>query len=255
MKTSAGIYCKNHPDDLTHASGYRTVILALLLIALVLIAACSSGRRNDYSYQPKGRADYTATVGEKTECLASWYGKDFHGRPTASGEIFNMYDLTCAHKVYPLGTRVRVTSISNGKDVECIINDRGPFIAGRDLDLSSGAAKKIDLIGPGVGRVRIEVLGRESRYIKEVKYGKLDGSSAVTLQAGSFRDEENAKRLKMDLDLNYKDVYIITAFVGKERYYRVRIGKFRDRSEALKVAGPMAQEGYNVLISRFEKQI
>lgn len=255
MKTSAGIYCNNHPEEPTYASGYRPVILALLLIALVFLAACSSGRRHDYSYQPKGHADYTAAIGEKTECLASWYGKDFHGRPTASGEIFNMYDLTCAHKVYPLGTRVRVTSLSSGKDVECIINDRGPFIAGRDLDLSYGAAKKIDLIGPGVGRVRIEVLGRESRYIKEVKYGKLEGSTAVTIQAGSFRDEENARRLKKDLELNYKDVYIMTALVGKEKYYRVRIGKFGDRAEALKVAGPMAQEGYSVLIARFEKQI
>jgi rare lipoprotein A len=255
MKTSAGIYCRNHPDSLTCASGYYAVILALLLVALVLLAACTSGKRHDYTYQTKGSADYTANVGEKTECMASWYGKDFHGRPTASGEIFNMYDLTCAHKVYPLGTRVKVTHISNGKEVECLINDRGPFIAGRDLDLSYGAAKKIDLIGPGVGRVRIEVLGRESRYIREVKYGRLDGSEAVTIQAGSFRDEENAKRLKMDLELNYKDVYIMTASVGKERYYRVRIGKFRDRAEALKVAGPMAEEGYSVLVSRFEKQI
>ncbi len=235
--------------------GYRRVTLVLLLAALIFLAACSSGRRHDYSYKSKGRADYTATAGEKTECLASWYGKDFHGRPTASGEIFNMYDLTCAHKVYPLGTRVKVTHLLNGKDVECIINDRGPFIPGRDLDLSYGAAKKIDLIGPGVGRVRIEVLGRDSRYIKQVKYGKLEGSSPVTIQAGSFRDEENAKRLKMDLELSYKDVYILTAFIGNEKYYRVRIGKFRDRDEALKVAGPMAQEGYSVLIAKFEKQI
>jgi rare lipoprotein A len=250
MKTLADTYCSRKPDACSSACGSGRATLALVLLVLIFLTACSHGKRHDYAYQTKGRADYAAPAGEKTECMASWYGKDFHGRPTASGEIFDMHGLTCAHKVYPLGTRIRVTNLSSGKDVECIINDRGPFVAGRDLDLSYGAAKKIDMIGPGVARVRIEVLGRDSRYIREVKYGRTD-SLTVTIQAGSFRDEENAKRLKASLELNHKDVYIMAADVGKERYYRVRIGKFGDRAGALKVAGPLAEEGYTVLITKY----
>ena len=184
--------------------------------------------------------------------MASWYGKDFHGRPTASGEIYDMYGRTCAHRDYPLGTRIKVTNVSNGKDVECIINDRGPFVPGRDLDLSYGAARQIDLIGPGVGRVRIEVLGREQRYQKEVRFSRAD-SGVVTIQAGSFRDEENARMLKMGLDLHYRDVYIMKVLVRGERYFRVRIGRFKDRGDALKTAEPLAREGYSVMITKYEK--
>ncbi|MEW6676132.1 MAG: septal ring lytic transglycosylase RlpA family protein [Nitrospirota bacterium] len=71
--------------------------------------------------------------------MASWYGPDFHGRPTSSGELFNMYALTCAHREHPFGTRLKVTNISNNKTVSCVINDRGPFVSGRDLDLSYAA--------------------------------------------------------------------------------------------------------------------
>ncbi|MFZ6016669.1 MAG: septal ring lytic transglycosylase RlpA family protein [Nitrospirota bacterium] len=71
--------------------------------------------------------------------MASWYVPDFHGRPTSSGELFNMYAFTCAHREHPFGTRLKVTSISNNKTVSCVINDRGPFVSGRDLDLSYAA--------------------------------------------------------------------------------------------------------------------
>lgn len=90
--------------------------------------------------------------------LASYYGSDFHGKPTASGEIFDMYDLTAAHNTLPLGTRVRVTNMRNGKEVVVRINDRGPFVEGRIIDLSYGAADELDMIGPGIIPVRIEII-------------------------------------------------------------------------------------------------
>lgn len=89
---------------------------------------------------------------------ASYYGKQFHGKQTASGEIFDMYKMTCAHKTLPFNTRVKVTNLSNKKTVIVRVNDRGPFVAGRIIDLSYAAAKKIDLILLGVTRVKIEVL-------------------------------------------------------------------------------------------------
>jgi rare lipoprotein A len=229
----------------------RLFIAIICFIVIGMLSACSSGKKRDYAYKPTPRSETRVSVGESTECYASWYGKDFHGRPTASGEIFDMHGLTCAHKVYPLGTKVRVTNLSNSKDVECIINDRGPFIPGRDLDLSYGAARKIDLIGPGVAKVRLEVLGREQRYQKEIKFGKTEG--LVTIQAGAFKDEENAKNLKRGLDLHYQDVYIMKVSVKSATYHRVRIGKFKDRAEALKIAEPLAREGYNVLVTKYEK--
>lgn len=90
--------------------------------------------------------------------VASYYGKKFHGRATASGETFNMYRLTAAHRVLPLGTRVRVTNLTNGRWVDVKINDRGPFVPGRVLDLSFAAALEVDMVGAGTARVMIEIV-------------------------------------------------------------------------------------------------
>ncbi|WP_207779239.1 septal ring lytic transglycosylase RlpA family protein [Zavarzinia aquatilis] len=90
--------------------------------------------------------------------VASWYGPGFHGRRTANGEKFNQNELTAAHKTLPFNTRVRVTSVSNGRSVIVTINDRGPYVRGRMIDLSAAAAKAIGLGGRGVGKVKLEVL-------------------------------------------------------------------------------------------------
>lgn len=92
---------------------------------------------------------------------ASWYGGRWHGRPTATGEIYDQNSLTAAHRTLPFGTLVRVTNLSNGKQVTVRINNRGPYVAGRDIDLSRAAAEAIDLIGPGVAPVAIEVLSEK----------------------------------------------------------------------------------------------
>src|SRR5437016_8094520 len=90
--------------------------------------------------------------------VASWYGPGFHGNRTANGEIYDQYELTAAHPSLPLGTRVMVTNLESGRAVQVRVNDRGPFVDGRAIDLSYAAARTIDLVGPGTGRVRIEVL-------------------------------------------------------------------------------------------------
>src|SRR5215470_1447945 len=92
------------------------------------------------------------------EGIASWYGPGFHGRRTANGEIYDQYELTAAHQSLPLGTRVMVTSLSNGRSVEVRINDRGPFVGGRIVDLSYAAASVLRMVGPGTAMVRVEVL-------------------------------------------------------------------------------------------------
>jgi rare lipoprotein A len=90
--------------------------------------------------------------------IASYYADKFHGRKTANGEVFNMHAMTAAHRALPFNSRVRVTNLDNGKTVIVRINDRGPFVKGRIIDLSYGAARVIGMIGPGTAQVRLEVL-------------------------------------------------------------------------------------------------
>lgn len=182
--------------------------------------------------------------------VATWYGSEFHGRPTASGEIYNMYEYTCAHREYPFGTKLRVINLRNGKDVVCTVNDRGPFILGRDIDLSYASAKQIDLIGTGMTEVLMEPIGRDSNYIRHVKYSPISGQ--LTIQVGAFKDFDNAIRLKQSLSLNYNNVYITKTVLRGETFYRVRVGKFKNYDEAYSIAKIMGQEGYKVLITTFD---
>ena len=90
--------------------------------------------------------------------ISSWYGKDFHGNPTANGEVYDMYGITAAHKEFPLNTIARVTNLDNNKSIILRINDRGPYVAGRILDCSYGAAKKLDFLDKGTTNVKIEII-------------------------------------------------------------------------------------------------
>ena len=211
----------------------------LLLVTVLILSSCASSRYVTY------REPHTV--------VASWYGPEFHGRLTASGERFNMHDLTCAHRELPFGTVLQVTNLSNDKTVRCIVNDRGPFVPGRDIDLSYATAKEIGLIGSGTGNVRISYFGRDSSYIKEVKY--ISSSGPYTVQVGSFRELDNALHLKSGLDLKYKGVYIIEAFIRNATYYRVRVGKFQKREEAFSLAKILAEEGYSPLVMHYDERV
>jgi rare lipoprotein A len=190
---------------------------------------------------------------ESGYAIASWYGPDFHGRPTSSGEIFDMNAFTCAHREYPFGTKLKVTNISNNKTVSCLVNDRGPFVEGRDLDLSYAAAKEIDLIGTGICEVRIEYIGRDTSYIKEVRY--FSSTGPFTIQIGSFREFSNAIRLKTGLELKYSSVYITEAEIDGNKFYRVRIGRFQITDEVHDLAKTLADEGYGVFITSCDDNI
>jgi rare lipoprotein A len=122
-----------------------------------------------------GMADAkVSAVEESSYAVASWYGPKFHGRQTASGETFDMHSFTCAHKKYPFGSWLRITNLLNDKTTFCVVNDRGPFKALRDLDLSYAAAKVLDMITLGQCMVKIEFLGVDKEYLKAVKdiFGK-----------------------------------------------------------------------------------
>lgn len=115
---------------------------------------------------PKGQAELD--VGARQLGLASWYGEPFHGWQTASGEIYDMEAMTSAHRTLPLGTRVRVTNLGNGKHVHVRINDRGPYAKGRILDLSYGAAKELEMVDTGVAAVHVEVVGHQAKAWRDM---------------------------------------------------------------------------------------
>ncbi len=130
----------------------RAVLIASLCI---LLAACAA-RDEGMDFQPA-----TGTAGAGQTGLASWYGKPFHGRQTASGERYDMNKMTAAHRKLPFGTRVRVTNLDNGRSVVVTINDRGPFKRGRIIDVSRRAAGELGFLKQGLTRVRVETLGRK----------------------------------------------------------------------------------------------
>jgi rare lipoprotein A len=210
--------------------------LFLLIPPLCLLAACafSFGNTNSGGVQ----------VG-----VASWYGKDFHGKPTASGEIYNMYAMTAAHKTLPLGTVLRVTNLKNKRQVKVTVNDRGPFVRGRIIDLSYAAFKNIDRPEKGTVRVRLETLGRDRKYVRYIKVDDR-GEGDYVLQLGAFSEERNAARLKEALGWKHPGVYVAKVKVSGKTYYRVRVGRFKTREKAYRLADALADEGYEVIIMR-----
>jgi len=146
--------------------------------------------------------------------LASWYGKDFHGKLTSNKEVYDMYAMTAAHKSLPFNTRVKVTNLGNHKSVVVRINDRGPFIKGRIIDLSYTAAKKLAMVGPGVVPVRVEILRSLSPKNIHRRY---------VVQIASFTKVQNATELKHRLQKKYDDLSITCYKATSKWYYRVRI--------------------------------
>jgi rare lipoprotein A len=179
--------------------------------------------------------------------IASWYGKDFHGKKTSNGEIYNMYALTAAHKTLPLGTHVRVHNLENNKKADVRINDRGPFVRGRIIDLSYTAAKRVGLVGPGTARVEIFALGSPAisdggtsrSYVQNDFY-----SGNFTFQVGAFLNRENAERLKRELAQTFKNAHITEYDNGEQIFYRVRVGKVSTLKQAGEYEAYLIQNGF-----------
>ena len=166
-----------------------------------------------------------------------------------------MYAMTCAHKEYPFGTRLKVTNLENNRSAECVVNDRGPFVEGRDIDLSYAVAKEIGIIGPGVSRVMLETNGRDDSYIRAVKVQTSEMKGPFAIQVGAFTESINAIQLKVALRLKYTSVYVQETEANGETYYRVRVGNYRDYNTALSVAEQLGQEGYPALLLRADVKI
>jgi len=180
------------------------------------------------------------SVGETFRGTSSWYGPNFHGKATSNGEIFNMYAMTAAHKTLPMNTIVKVTNRRNGLSTVVRINDRGPFVSNRIIDLSKAAARKIDMIGTGTAPVTLEILGFETkgkRVIptkKELKKSpQTQEISGFALQIGSFSNIKGAliTQEKYDHTDGYTTVIKDIEVSGK-RSFKVWLKGFRSEKEA-----------------------
>ncbi len=219
-------------------------LLALMTVLSLQLLACGKqpvetgprryGPATNRPYTVGGRT-YTPLLsaeGFTEEGLASWYGKDFHGRRTSNGEVYNMYAMTAAHKLLPMGTRLRVTNLDNGRSLEVRINDRGPFVRSRILDLSYQAANQLGMLGQGTAHVRIESLSGVPGYHN----GDMAGSFYV--QIGSFTQRENAMRLLDEQRRRGRDGgRVEAAEVGGERFWRVQLGPYGSLRQAESAQG------------------
>ena len=174
---------------------------------------------------------------------ASWYGDKEHGNTSASGEKFNRYSYTAAHKALPFGTIVRVTNLDNGRKVVVRINDRGPYVEGRVIDLSYAAAKSAGLIRSGVARVKIEILSTPSKRSESLFV------ALYTVQAGSFASRKNALALERKISGIVSEPVRVESFSrGGDTYYRVRIGMFDRREDAERIRKTLRRRGYGASI-------
>jgi rare lipoprotein A len=191
-------------------------------------------------YTIRGKTYYptVVSVGDTFEGTASWYGPNFHGKFTSNGERYNMYDFTAAHKTLPMNTILKVTNKRNNKSVIVRVNDRGPFVDNRIIDLSKAAAKKIDMIGTGTAPVRLEVIGFATKNKMPTKQEMKKAPKSVNegnfaLQIGSFSKIEGAMRYQEKYD-GIDGYHTIIKDVENEygRMFKVWLVGFKSEAEA-----------------------
>jgi len=202
---------------------------------------------NGIPYYPLSREQ-----GFVQEGMASWYGNEFHGRKTACGEIYNMHEKTAAHNTLPFGTYVKVENLSAQREVIVRINDRGPFVKGRIIDLSFAAAKEIGLINPGVTRVRLVAMAKKVGTVKvgdktkPLVEARNFGRGKFTVQVGAFQNKDNAMRLAERLKVIFDHVAITTyVLVDGTVLYRVRVSLSEDLNETDQVVKRLEYMGFS----------
>jgi rare lipoprotein A len=214
----------------------RTWRAFFLLLPLALAAVSCAPR----AYRPP-----SDKVVYREEGVASWYGGKFHGRKTSSGERYDMYGLTAAHRTLPLGTIVRVTRTGNGRSIVLKVNDRGPFIDGRIIDLSYGAARRLRMVEDGLANVVVEAFdgGPGTPAYR-------GAPTVFSLQVGSFSDRENAQELVDTLRSDFSSVSV-SPFKDRGRtYFRVRVGHYGSEKEALQATKALKNRGYHPFVVR-----
>jgi peptidoglycan lytic transglycosylase len=235
-RAKSEIVVKTLNSKTTHMRLGRMAFLAALAVfwtachhRAVVVAPPSrtpSARRHP-SARPHPKAPAPIVQGE--EGIASWYGRPYDGRRAASGEIYNMHAMTAAHRTLPFGTMVRVHDLENGHSVVVRINDRGPFVEGRIIDLSYAAAMAMHM--PGTALVRLQILSD----------GPHAGAGIYSVQIGAFLDRNNAERLKHRIEKKFQPVVIKTANHGTGVFNLVLVGQESTKQQAEKLASQLVK--------------
>lgn len=264
------------------------------IVGVVLLAGCGSKPKLVTLPPPT-----PARVGNAEVGMASWYGHPYHGRRTSNGEVYDMDLLTAAHLSLPFDTWVRVTNLENGRWVDLRINDRGPFVKNRIIDLSRAGAQAIHMIGPGTARVRVEVVGAPgSGYPSgDPNVASRTGATAVTpvsysparpaagsvtqagaagpvpgadgsgiaehgsscpggpfygVQVGSFRDADNAERMRGKMSELYGVSRMVSVETEKGPLYRVVVGQLADQTAAKRLRERLGRDHFDGYVQRVD---
>ncbi len=224
-------------------------LYAAMLLLLLLTVSCAERKATIGSLPEPGKAAPPAAAPAVSESpaagrsyretgLASWYGRESHGRKTASGEVFDMNGMSAAHRTLPFGTRIRVTNLENYKSVIVTVNDRGPFIKTRIIELSQGAARELGFTAQGTATVKIETLE------------PVDGGAQYTVQAAVFTEEESARMLKERLSKKFEQVASVPFETGLGKLFRVRVGAYSTEERAELTASKLKLEGMEPFVIR-----
>jgi len=207
---------------------------------------------NMESYQVYGKTYHTlpSSSGYRESGIASWYGTKFHGKRTSSGEPYDLYAMTAAHKTLPLPTYVEVTNLKNNRKVIVKVNDRGPFHEDRLIDLSYSAASRLDILPYGTGQVEIRAIdptqSGQPAAPASAAMTALPGDSLLFLQVGAFSSRANAERMQGDLQTqNLGAIRIVEATTDAGTFYKVQVGPLPSHMEANRVTQELKTLGIN----------
>ncbi len=245
----------------------RKILFLSAALFTLLLSACASHQRayssqdqSQSTRQKPGQKPYTVNgkryeplsshEGFVQEGVASSYGKDFHGRKTSNGEVFDMNAMTAAHKTLPLSVYVKVRHKRTGKEIIVRINDRGPFVRERIIDLSEGAARKLDMIQEGLAAVKVTALGykidKVNKDSEEVEYrapASYDKGS-FALQVAALKNRTNAYRYADELKRKYGSADVQEALVGGSMFYRIRLGHYSSLKSAQTAQESFERKGF-----------
>jgi rare lipoprotein A len=233
------------PGCRKHHRATKTVLPPQPSRAAVPPAASRETPQHSRASSEPARQPPAVPVGHTEQGVASWYGIPYHGRRAADGEIYDMETLVAAHRLLPFNTWLKVTNLATNKSVNVRIIDRGPFVEGRILDLSKAAARQIDLLGPGIGQVRLEVIGAPV---------DIPSNDFYAVQVGAFSVAASAERLRSQYAQRFGTAQLAVR-QGAVPLWRVLIGKEPSISAAQELADVLSAENRNVFVVRLDETV
>ncbi len=236
MESSRSPLPRGVPDILL-----RSVLPFLYCLALLACLTGCAKKRVQIAVPTTSSSSSPSLPPEEKVGYASWYGDPYHGRRTSNGETYNKYSMTAAHRTLPFDTLVKVNNLENGKKVKVRINDRGPFIENRIIDLSLAAAQEIDMVRPGTAKVSLEI-------IKTVP-----NPFPLAVQVAAFKEKGNAEKLKRDLQKRYVPVVIRKYESSEGEFFRVLVGRYDKPQTALAALKQLKAQNHDGLIVRLDQ--